>query len=143
MADLVFTYRQVGTTELQIPAFGLGTAHLRELYTPVAEADSRATLQAAWDGGVPFYDTALWYGRGLSGHRVGGFLRTKPRDDFVLTTKVGRMLHRPFNPKTFDRSPWKGTQNLASLAAPIPTAFWADLKAQRLIEPGALVPAGH
>ena len=75
------------------------------------EADSRATLDAAWDAGVRFYDTAPWYGRGLSEHRLGGFLRTKPRDEFQITTKVGRTLHRPKDPKTFDRSPWAGGLN--------------------------------
>jgi D-threo-aldose 1-dehydrogenase len=94
-----------------VPAFGFGSAHLGELYAAVAEDVSRATLEAAWDGSVRFYDTAPWYGRGLSEHRVGGFLRTKAREEFVLTTKVGRTLHRPQDPRTFDRSPWKGGLN--------------------------------
>ena len=62
----------------------MGTAHLGELYGKVAEADSDATMQAAWDAGVRYYDTAPWYGRGLSEHRLGGFLRTKPRDQFLI-----------------------------------------------------------
>ena len=65
-----------------MPVFGFGTAHLGELYGKVDEADSRATLDAAWDAGIRFYDTAPWYGRGLSEHRLGGFLRTKPRGEF-------------------------------------------------------------
>jgi D-threo-aldose 1-dehydrogenase len=101
----------VGTTSLQVPAFGFGSAHLGELYATVPESDSRATLEAAWDGRVRFYDTAPWYGRGLSEHRLGGFLRTKPRGAFVITTKVGRTLYRPADPRTFDRSPWKGGLN--------------------------------
>jgi D-threo-aldose 1-dehydrogenase len=109
--DFTSSYRQVGATRFDVPVFGLGTAHLGELFAPVAEPDSRATLDAAWDGGVRFYDTAPWYGRGLSEHRLGGFLRTKKRDAFVVTTKVGRTLHRPKDPRTFDRSPWKGGLN--------------------------------
>lgn len=109
--DLLSSYRQVGTTRLEVPAFGLGAAHLGELFAAVAEADSRATLEAAWEGGVRFYDTAPWYGRGLSEHRLGGFLRTKPREEFIVTTKVGRTLHRPADPGSFDRSPWKGGLN--------------------------------
>jgi D-threo-aldose 1-dehydrogenase len=109
--DLTSSYRQVGTTAFEVPVFGLGTAHLGELFAPVAEPDSRATLDAAWDGGVRFYDTAPWYGRGLSEHRLGGFLRTKKRAEFVITTKVGRTLHRPNDPQAFDRSPWKGGLN--------------------------------
>ena len=105
--------RRVGQTWLSLPAFGFGAAHIGELYGKVDEADSRATLDAAWDAGVRYYDTAPWYGRGLSEHRLGGFLRTKPRDDFQVTTKVGRTLHRPSDPKTFDRSPWTGGLNFA------------------------------
>ena len=77
------TRRRVGRTSLELPVFGFGAAHLGELYAKVDEADSRATLDAAWDAGVRFYDTAPWYGRGLSEHRLGGFLRTKPRDQFI------------------------------------------------------------
>jgi D-threo-aldose 1-dehydrogenase len=100
--------KQVGATSLALPAFGFGSAHLGELYAKVDEADSRATLDAAWNAGVRYYDTAPWYGRGLAEHRVGGFLRTKPREEFKITTKVGRTLHRPADPKTFDRAPWAG-----------------------------------
>jgi D-threo-aldose 1-dehydrogenase len=103
--------RRVGTTPLELPVFGLGTAHLGELYAAVPEAESRATLQAAWDAGVRYFDTAPWYGRGLSEHRLGGFLRTMPRQQFQITTKVGRTLHRPADPASFDRSPWTGGLN--------------------------------
>jgi D-threo-aldose 1-dehydrogenase len=115
MAAAPSNEKQVGATSLTLPAFGFGAAHLGELYGKVDEADSRATLDAAWDAGVRFYDTAPWYGRGLSEHRLGGFLRTKPRDQFKITTKVGRQLVRPKDPKTFDRSPWKGGLNFEVL----------------------------
>jgi D-threo-aldose 1-dehydrogenase len=107
----ISTRRKIGKTDLELPVFGFGSAHLGELFGPVDEAVSRATLDAAWDGGVRFYDTAPWYGRGLSEHRIGGFLRTKPRGEFQITTKVGRTLHRPKDPATFDRGPWKGGLN--------------------------------
>ena len=83
---------------MNLPVFGFGAAHLGELYGKVDEADSRATLDAAWDAGVRYYDTAPWYGRGLSEHRLGGFLRTKPRDEFQITTKVGRYARPPEGP---------------------------------------------
>ena len=89
----------------------MGTAHLGELYGTVDEGVSQATLRAAWDGGVRYYDTAPWYGRGLAEHRLGGFLRTKPRDEFLITTKVGRTLRRPADPSVFDRGPWVGGLN--------------------------------
>ena len=111
MSITLSTRRRVGKTALELPVFGFGSAHLGELYGKVDEAHSRATLDAAWDAGVRYYDTAPWYGRGLSEHRLGGFLRTKPRGDFRITTKVGRTLYRPKNPATFDRSPWAGGLN--------------------------------
>ena len=115
MAAAPSAEKRVGSTSLTLPAFGFGSAHLGELYAKVDEADSRATLEAAWSAGVRFYDTAPWYGRGLSEHRLGGFLRTKPRDQFKITTKVGRQLVRPKDPTTFDRSPWVGGLNFEVL----------------------------
>jgi D-threo-aldose 1-dehydrogenase len=100
--------RQVGSTSLSFPPIGMGTVALGELYEPVTEEHSRATLEAAWEGGIRLYDTAPWYGRGLSEHRTGGFLRTQPRSDFVVTTKIGRYFIRPSDPTTFDRAPWAG-----------------------------------
>lgn len=111
MAISVSTRRRVGRTALELPVFGFGSAHLGELYGKVDEAESQATLNAAWTAGVRFYDTAPWYGRGLAEHRLGGFLRTKPRSEFQITTKVGRTLHRPKDPQSFDRSPWAGGLN--------------------------------
>jgi D-threo-aldose 1-dehydrogenase len=105
------TRRRVAKTDLNLPVLGFGAAHIGELYGKVSEADSRATLEGAWDAGVRYYDTAPWYGRGLSEHRLGGFLRTQPRTKFQITTKVGRYLVRPKDPKTFDRAPWSGGLN--------------------------------
>lgn len=100
--------RRVGRTSLELPVFGFGAAHLGELYARLDEAQSRATLDAAWDAGVRYFDTAPWYGRGLSEHRLGGFLRTRPRDEFIVNSKVGRILRRPDDPKTFSTAPWAG-----------------------------------
>jgi D-threo-aldose 1-dehydrogenase len=112
---MISALKKVGSTSLSLPAFGFGAAHLGELYGKVDEADARATLDAAWDAGVRYYDTAPWYGRGLSEHRLGTFLRNKPRSEFKITTKVGRQLVRPKDPATFDRSPWKGGLNFEVL----------------------------
>jgi len=103
--------KKVGSTSLSLPGLGFGAAHLGELYAKVDEADARATLEAAWESGVRYYDTAPWYGRGLSEHRLGGFLRNRPRGEFKISTKVGRQLVRPKDPGTFDRSPWVGGLN--------------------------------
>ena len=103
--------RHVGRTGLVLPVIGFGAAHIGELYGKVPEEESRATLAAAWEHGIRYYDTAPWYGRGLSEHRLGGFLRTQERGSFAITTKVGRTLHRPADPANFDRSPWTGGLN--------------------------------
>lgn len=72
--------------------FGLGCAPLAGLYTPVSAGDARATIDRAWELGVRFFDTAPLYGSGLSERRVGEALRDRPRDEYELSTKVGRLL---------------------------------------------------
>lgn len=71
---------------------GLGGAPLGNNWAVVSEADAEATLQAAWDAGVRLYDTSPWYGLGRSERRFGHVLSQHPREDYVLSTKVGRVL---------------------------------------------------
>lgn len=71
---------------------GFGTAPLGNLYKSLSDEAARATLDAAWDGGVRYYDTAPLYGLGLSETRLNPFLRDKPRDEYVLSSKVGRLM---------------------------------------------------
>ena len=104
--------RRVGHTDFEVPPFGFGAAHLGGMYNRVPGELAHATLQAAWDSGIRYYDTAPYYGRGLSEHRVGDFLIDRPRQEFVLTTKVGRFFRRPADPASFDRTPWGGGLNM-------------------------------
>lgn len=104
--------KQAGSTALRLPPMGFGAAHLGGLYHRVSGEVAHATMKAAWDGGIRHFDTAPYYGRGLSEHRVGDFLIDCPRDEFVLTTKVGRYFRRPADPRTFDRTPWGGGLNM-------------------------------
>jgi D-threo-aldose 1-dehydrogenase len=80
---------------------GCGTADLGNLYQPMTDEHAWQVLEAAWDCGIRYFDTAPHYGLGLSERRLGAFLATRPRDEFVLSTKVGRLL-RP-SPGTADR----------------------------------------
>ncbi len=86
---------------------GFGGASIGELFIRVSERDAAATIAAAWDAGMRYFDTAPWYGRGLSELRTGAGLRDHPRAEFVLSTKVGRVL-RPSVAADFDGSPWVG-----------------------------------
>ena len=71
---------------------GLGGAPLGNLFTSVSDEDANALVEAAWSGGCRSFDTAPHYGHGLSERRLGDALRRHPRDEFVLSSKVGRLL---------------------------------------------------
>ncbi len=73
---------------------GLGTAPLGNLFTAITDDEATATVAAAWNGGVRLFDTAPQYGHGLSETRLGVALASYPRDQFVLASKVGRLLRR-------------------------------------------------
>ncbi|WP_433362231.1 aldo/keto reductase [Actinoplanes sp. CA-142083] len=77
---------------ISFPRAGLGCAQLGNLYTAIDDATAFATVGAAWDAGVRYFDTAPHYGLGLSERRLGAALRERARDSFVLSTKVGRLL---------------------------------------------------
>jgi D-threo-aldose 1-dehydrogenase len=72
--------------------FGLGTAPLAGLYAPVGDDEAAGAFEAAWAGGVRFFDTAPHYGAGVAERRLGAFLRTRPRSQAIICTKVGRVL---------------------------------------------------
>jgi D-threo-aldose 1-dehydrogenase len=82
----------IGATGLAVTRLMLGTAPLGGLFEPVSDADAQATLEAAWAAGIRGFDTAPHYGVGLSEQRLGAFLAGLPRDQYVLSTKVGRLL---------------------------------------------------
>lgn len=82
--------RQIGKTSLKIDPLGFGCAPLGNLYHVVEDAD--AVLQAAWKAGFRYYDTAPHYGQGLSERRTGDMLRPLRGKDYLLSTKVGRLL---------------------------------------------------
>lgn len=103
-----FAWRQVGRTDLRVTQLGFGTATLGDIRVRVSEAQSAATIEAAWAAGVGFYDTAPWYGRTKSEHRLGAVLRTKQRDSYALSTKVGRVFHRPTQPMEGEADAWAG-----------------------------------
>lgn len=74
---------------------GFGGAAIGNLYTAVSDEAARAAIDAAWANGIRYFDTAPHYGLGLSERRLGEALRERPREQFVLSTKVGRILEPP------------------------------------------------
>ncbi|MEO9614002.1 MAG: aldo/keto reductase [Nitratireductor sp.] len=84
--------KKFGRTGLEVTAMGFGTAPLGNQFRVVPEEDAREVIKGAWDAGLRYFDTAPVYGHGLSEHRLGESLRGRPRDEYVLSTKVGRLL---------------------------------------------------
>jgi D-threo-aldose 1-dehydrogenase len=113
-----------------LPTLGLGCAQLGNLLRKRSDEEASAILEAAWDAGIRHFDTAPHYGLGLSERRLGSFLATKPRDEFVVSTKVGRLLR--------DNPYWDGcAQDDEGFAVPAdthrlldysPTGVWASLE---------------
>lgn len=75
-----------------MPALGFGAAPLGNLYRAMTDGEASALLHSAWNAGLRYFDTAPLYGFGLSERRLGAFLRGQPRDSFIVSTKVGRLL---------------------------------------------------
>ena len=83
---------RLGSGNVEVTRLGFGAAPIGNLFTRVADDDAAAAVHAAWDAGVRFFDTAPLYGHGLSEQRLGTALRAHARDEYVLATKVGRLL---------------------------------------------------
>lgn len=94
-----------GRVDLDVTAFGFGTAPVGNIFREIDEDTSDGMFQASWDAGVRYYDTAPMYGHGLSELRTGHSLRWKNRDDLVLSSKVGRRLV-PAKRGSIDFAPW-------------------------------------
>ena len=90
-----FAKRRIGRTPLEVTVLGLGCATLGGTRIPVTRQEAEAIVRAAWDAGVRYVDAAPYYGFGQAERAVGDALRDEPRDDWILSTKVGRLL-RPF-----------------------------------------------
>ena len=82
----------LGHSGLRVTRMMFGAAPIAGLFAPVSEQDARATLEAAWAEGIRAFDTAPHYGAGLSEQRLGAFLAGQPRREYVVCTKVGRLL---------------------------------------------------
>lgn len=77
---------------LDLTRLAMGCSQLGGLYRPTSEIDARSAVDAAWELGIRYFDTAPFYGYTLSEHRLGAALRARPRDNYVISTKVGRLM---------------------------------------------------
>ena len=94
--------RRIGSTDLTVTAVGFGSAPLGNRFRVLDESHCRALVDDAWERGVRLFDTAPMYGYGLAENRLGTALRDRPRKDYVLSTKVGRMLTPDARPTSTD-----------------------------------------
>src|ERR1700760_4985689 len=85
--------RKVGKTKLEVTELGLGGAPMGGFRATIPDAEAMALTDAAYEGGVRYFDTSPFYGYGRSELRMGAALRQRPRDEYILSTKVGRILH--------------------------------------------------
>ncbi|HZR81051.1 MAG TPA: aldo/keto reductase [Candidatus Binatia bacterium] len=83
---------RLGASDVEVTRLGFGAAPIGNLFAPVADRDAAGAVDAAWRSGIRFFDTAPLYGHGLSEKRIGAALRAHRREEFVLATKVGRLL---------------------------------------------------
>ena len=97
--------RKFGRTELQVTDMGFGAAPIGNFLKQISEDVADAMVQRAWAEGIRYFDTAPLYGHGLSEARLGYSLRWKPREDYVLSSKVGRVL-KPAARNSLDFAPW-------------------------------------
>ena len=86
------TFKAPSGASIKLTEMGFGTAPIGNLLQTVSEKDAQDTLAAAWKSGMRYFDTAPLYGAGLSETRLNHFLRGKPRSQYVVSTKVGRLL---------------------------------------------------
>jgi D-threo-aldose 1-dehydrogenase len=97
--------RKFGRTSLSVTDMGFGAAPIGNFLKPISEETSAAMIERAWAAGIRYFDTAPLYGHGLSELRLGQALRWKPRKDYVVSSKVGRLLH-PAPRESIVFTPW-------------------------------------
>ena len=90
--------RPLGRSQVRVTELGFGAAAMGNLFTPVSDDAAAAAVAAAWAAGIRVFDTAPHYGLGLSERRLGAALRQYPRDEYVISTKVGRLLEPASEP---------------------------------------------
>ena len=102
----------LGKTGIEVSVIGFGGAPLGDLFENLDDQVCYDTLKKSLNNGINFFDTSPFYGFGLSEHRIGNYLKSIRRKDFVLCTKVGRYM-TPENPNRINRGVFKGGLNFS------------------------------
>ena len=100
--------RRLGLTQVEVTQLGFGGAGLGDLFEVIPEAQAAATLEAAWDAGIRYYDTAPWYGLTQSEHRFGRALYRQPRRRLRAVHQGRPTMHAVHHAETYDRGFWSG-----------------------------------
>jgi D-threo-aldose 1-dehydrogenase len=95
-------HRKITNTSVELSELGFGASVIGNLYRVTPALDATAAVEAAWDAGIRYFDTAPHYGLGLSEHRLGAALRDRPRNEYVISSKVGRLLVPNERPRGVD-----------------------------------------
>jgi len=91
--------------------FGLGGVPLGNEFAVVTDKDAHAILEAAWSAGIRYYDVSPWYGLGLAERRYGNFLHGKKRSEYVISSKVGKLLKASRTAKNRELFPFSPSPN--------------------------------
>ena len=118
--------RRIGRTGLEVTRLGFGCAPIGGLFRAIDDAAAETTIRRAWDLGIRTFDVAPLYGYGAAERRLGSVLRGQPRDSYVLSTKVGRLVR---SAATLQPGADVDTQVLAGR----PDAYYADVSDRRMV----------
>src|ERR1700761_322292 len=91
--------------------FGMGGVPLGNEFAVVTDKDAYAILDAAWTAGIRYYDVSPWYGLGLAERRYGSFLHNKTRSEYVISSKVGKLLKASRTAKNNELFPFSPSPN--------------------------------
>ncbi|MFF4728679.1 aldo/keto reductase [Streptomyces mirabilis] len=95
-------HRKIQNTSVSVTELGFGASVIGNLYRVTPAGEAAAAVDAAWEAGIRYFDTAPHYGLGLSERRLGAALRGRPRDEYVISSKVGRLLVPNEQPRGVD-----------------------------------------
>lgn len=95
-------HRKITGTPVELTELGFGASVIGNLYRVTSAHDATAAIEVAWDSGIRYFDTAPHYGLGVSEHRLGAALKDRPRDEYVISSKAGRLLVPNERPRGVD-----------------------------------------